>query len=140
MLPKNVTNTRFIELFPLEIQNPNATGFYLAIVNIQSCVVLLNLLVYNYVCPSLTHNLIMYPTTNVGINEVLPRVTNGKCVDGAIGEFPGKNIELYCQSNTSWAPVPTGRGCVCKPGYRSSKENTECIGSKKLFNNMIVNI
>ena len=103
-----------------------ATGFYLGIQDVSSCIVIHRVLVFYYVCPAVTSNLISRPeTTGPMIGASTPVEVVGQCVDNASPENvrPG----LTCSQKGVWS-VNSGAGCVCNPGFQPSSDGHSCEG------------
>ena len=104
-----------------------ATGFYLGIRDVSSCLVIHRVLVFYYVCPAVTSNLITRPETIAPIiGASTPVQVVGQCVEGTEPENevqPG----LTCSQNGVWS-VNLGAGCVCGSGLQSSADGLSCVG------------
>ena len=104
-------------------QSSIATGFYLAVVDMNTCIAVTRVLVFYHVCPELSRDLILYPET-IAPSSGLKTVTS-RCVEGAEGELD-PNITLNCLPKGIWAEVLSGRGCHCKPGFLQPSGLEEC--------------
>ena len=104
------------------------TGFYLAIRNEDSCLFIHRVLVFYYVCPGITENLIIYP-------EILappisptsqPITVNGgvRCVANSATAGGGNPI-LTCSQGGIWSIIVN---CTCNPGFSMNADGTACIG------------
>ena len=115
------------------------TGFYLAIRDEDSCLFIHRVLVFYYVCPEITENLIIHPEilappispTSQPIN-----VNNGRCVPNAATTGGGNPI-LTCSQGGIWSIIVN---CTCDPGFSMNADGTACISkySKKLTPSMVV--
>ena len=104
-----------------------ATGFYVGIQDETSCIVIHRVLVFYYVCPAVTSNLISRPeTTGPMIGASTPVEVVGQCIDNASPENR-VGAGLTCSQKGVWS-VNSGAGCVCNPGYQSSSDGHSCEG------------
>ena len=104
-----------------------ATGFYLGIRDVRSCTVIHRVLVFYYVCPAETSDLITRPETIapiIGANTPVQVV--GQCVEGTRPEN-GVQPGLTCSQNGVWS-VNIGAGCTCGSGFQSSADGRSCVG------------
>ncbi len=121
----------------INFENPIATGFYMAIVDMNTCIVLTRVVVFYYVCPAMVKNLIKYPETFSSMN--LSVLVHGSCVEGSSGEFQERNPQLTCQPGGSWEDVQSGYGCRCDHGFRHHEETEQCIGECLCYCFMVCN-
>ena len=101
-----------------------ATGFYLGIQDETSCIVIHRVLVFYYVCPAMTSDLITRPETIAPISGA--RQVVGHCVENARPES-GAGPLFICSQNGVWSSN-IGTGCVCGSGFQSSSNNRSCVG------------
>ena len=103
------------------------TGFYLAVRVENSCLLINRVLVFYYVCPGITENLIIHPEilappispTSQPIN-----VNGGRCVQNAVTTGGGNPI-LTCSQGGVWSIIVN---CTCNPGFFMNADGTACIG------------
>ena len=100
-----------------------ATGFYLGIQDDTSCISIHRVLVFYYVCPAVTSDLIARPETIAPISGASQVV--GQCVENASPQS-GAGPLFICSPSGVWSS--TGTGCVCGLGFQSSSNNHLCIG------------
>ena len=105
-----------------------ATGFYLGIQDETSCIVIHRVLVFYYVCPAETSDLITRPETIAPIigGTAPPAQVVGQCVENASPES-GVQPGLTCSQRGVWS-VNGGAGCVCNPGFQSTSDGRSCEG------------
>ena len=102
-----------------------ATGFYLGIQDETSCIVIHRVLVFYYVCPAVTSDLIVRPETIAPISGAHQVV--GQCVENARSESGGGPL-FVCSQRGIWS-VNIGTECVCNPGFRSTSNGSMCDGT-----------
>ena len=117
------------------------TGFYLAIRDEDSCLLIHRVLVFYYVCPAITENLIIHPEilappispTSQPIN-----VNGGRCVPNASFAV-GSNPVLTCSQGGIWSVIVN---CMCNRGFTMNADGTACIGkfSKILHGHGVTNL
>ena len=102
--------------------SPSTTGIYLAILDTPpgTCVSILRLALYYYVCPEQVVNLVKYPET------ISPTFTSShgvfveaSCVDNAV--LTSANSLLDCNSRGRWEAI--GVACRCMEGHYFSNNN-----------------
>ena len=106
-----------------------ATGFYLGIQDDTSCLAIHQVLVFYYVCPAMTSDLIARPETIapiIGASQVV-----GQCVENARPQS-GAGPLFICSPSGVWSSN-IGTGCVCGSGFQSSSNNHLCIGKLSVF-------
>ena len=109
-----------------------ATGFYLGIQDETSCIVIHRVLVFYYVCPAVTSDLITHPETIAPIiGASTPVQVVGNCVESARPQS-GATPYLTCSQKGVWT-VNVGAGCVCNPGFQSSSDGHSCVGMLSVF-------
>ncbi len=111
---------------PIYFMDTTATGFYLAIVDDNTCMALTRVIVFYHVCPEMVLDLIRYPQTLAPSTNQLHSV-GGTCVDNASGELQGRNPLLSCIQGGNWGAVLEGTGCQCNLGFIQIEETEECV-------------
>ena len=105
-----------------------ATGFYLGIQDETSCILVHRVLVFYYVCPAETSDLITRPEVIAPfIGNSAPIVVNGQCVENSSSEN-GIGARLTCSQNGVWGGLG-GAGCVCDTGFQRSWDGHSCMGT-----------
>ena len=102
------------------------TGFYLAIHDEDSCLLILRVLVFYYVCPAITENLIIHPETlapPISQTSQPINVNGGRCVPNASSAV-GSNPVLTCSQGGIWSVIVS---CMCDPGFSMNADGTACI-------------
>ena len=105
----------------------NETGFYLAIRDEDSCLLIHRVLVFYYVCPAITENLIIHPETlapPISPTSEPINVDGGRCVPNASSAV-GSNPVLTCSQGGIWSVIVN---CTCDPGFSMNADGTACIG------------
>ncbi len=115
---------------PINFMDPTATGFYLAIVDENTCMALTRVIVFYHVCPEMVVDLIRYPQTLAPATNQ-PESVGGTCVDNASGELQGRNPQLSCIQGGKWGAVLEGTGCQCNPGFMHIEQTEECTSEFK---------
>ena len=106
--------TSFVEYLDIELDAED--GFYLAVVDRSTCIILTRLLVFYYVCPEETSELISRP-------EALgSQVVTGECVENS-STMSGSAPVLSCSDRGEWRVIIP---CLCNPGYEKSQD--QCTG------------
>ena len=101
------------------------TCFYLGIQDVSSCIVIHRVLVFYYVCPAVTSDLITRPETIAPIIGIAPPAqVIGQCVENASRESGAGPRRLTCSQKGVWL----GAGCVCNPGFKPSSDGHSCEG------------
>jgi len=104
-----------------------ATGFYIGVRDETSCVLVHRVLVFYYVCPAETSDLIIRPERIAPlIGNSAPLVVDGQCVENSSSEN-GMRPRLTCSQNGVWGGID-GAGCVCDTGFQQSLDGRSCIG------------
>jgi len=104
-----------------------ATGFYLGIRDETSCVFVHRVLVFYYVCPAETSDLITRPERIAPfIGNSAPLLVDGQCVENSSPEN-GMRPRLTCSQNGVWGGID-GAGCVCDTGFQRSLDGRSCVG------------
>ena len=102
------------------------TGFYVAIQDERSCIVISRLLVFYYVCPAGVQNLI--DRTDV----VAPRIGQGSVSIQSVGmcvpnSSPTTGVPVICTAGGVWT---TSAECTCDQGFTANEDRTACICKK----------
>ena len=92
-------------------------GLYLAVVDRSTCIVLTRLLVFYYVCPEETSELISRPETLGSQVSV-----TGECVENS-STMSGTAPFLSCSERGEWQVIIS---CLCNPGYKRNED--QCTG------------
>ena len=104
-----------------------ATGFYLGIQDETTCIVIHRVLVFYYVCPAVTSDLITRPETIAPIiGASTPVQVVGQCVANASPES-GTGPRFMCSQRGVWSSN-IGTGCACGSGFQSSSDGRSCVG------------
>ena len=104
-----------------------ATGVYLGIRDETSCVSVHRVVVFYYVCPAETSDLITHPEVIAPfIGNSAPIVVNGQCVENSRPQN-GIGARLTCSQNGVWGGLD-GAGCVCDTGFQRSLDGHSCVG------------
>ena len=106
-----------------------ATGFYLGIQDETSCIVIHRVLVFYYVCPAVTSDLIVRSETIAPVSGGTAPTAQvvGQCVEGTQPEN-GVEPRLTCSPMGIWS-VNLGSGCVCGSRFQSSSDGRSCVGT-----------
>ncbi len=106
----------------------NEDGFYLAIRDESTCIVVSRLLVFYNVCPQEIVGFVMRPETLAPIIERLstPIEVTAQCVTRASPDNGGAP-RLICSQGGVWSTL-TISGCTCNPGFVASEDGTLCMG------------
>ena len=109
------------------------TGFYLGIQDETTCIVIHRVLVFYYVCPAVTSDLITRPETTAPIigGTAPPAQVVGQCVENASPEN-GVHPGLTCSQRGVWS-VNIGTACVCNPGFQSTSDGRSCEGMLSVY-------
>ena len=108
--------------------NTAAEGFYIAIRDETTCIVLQRLIVFYNVCPGGPGNLVMRPETIAPPVDRMsqPLEVTAQCVEGASPDGEGE-VRLNCNQGGVWNAIP-GSGCSCDLGFNTSADRRSCIG------------
>ena len=113
----------------VEIDLNSEDGFYLAVVDFSTCLAINHILVFYYVCPEETSQLISRPETIESLEGSATSV-NGECVENSSTESGASPI-VQCGNMGQWQVfVP----CLCNPGYELNDTQDQCTGIKLAFN------
>ena len=115
--PTATSGTGFtIEYVDIELDAED--GFYLAVVDLSTCISVNRILVLYYVCPEETSQLISRPET---VGDVEPLVV-GECVENS-SPSSGPSPLLLCSDRGEWE---VQRPCLCNPGYELDDSQDQC--------------
>ena len=117
--------------------NTNHSSFYFAIQDVSTCIVIIRLIIFYYICPAQTISLIHYPETVASFNfyEGLSNIsTSATCVENAEPEN-GLAPMVTCAAEGIWeSTITPGVGCCCVQGYFREKLNeSETCNRKALI-------
>ena len=116
----------FIE--SLDIDLDAESGFYLAVVDLSTCMTINRILVFYYVCPAETSQLITRPEV---IQAISPDVTiDGECVENSSTQS-GSMPLLSCDDEGQWKILIP---CHCNPGYELVDGQQQCSGTLYMIN------
>ena len=104
------------------------TGFYIAVRDPNSCILISKVLVTRFQCPAKQEDLVLYPETAAPVNNDMTVLT--ECVPNA---SPVTELEVTCDSTGNWAGVPT---CKCDAGYKiifDRQEGTHSCEGKGVY-------
>ena len=102
----------------LDIGLTAESGFYMAVVDLSICVLIERILVFYYVCPAETSELITRPET---ISPESPVI--GECVENSSPQT-GSNAVLRCADDGVWEVIIP---CQCDPGYEGVTEEDTLV-------------
>ena len=103
------------------------TGFYLAIRDQDSCLFVTRILVFYYMCPAVTENLIIFPETlapPISTTSQPISVDGEQCVENA-SPTVGDNPIVTCSQGGIWSIIID---CTCNSGFSMNVDGTACIG------------
>ena len=92
----------------LDIELTAESGLYMAVVDLSTCIVIKRILVFYYVCPAETLELIIRPETIAPESPVI-----GECVENSSPQT-GLNPVLRCADEGVWEVIIP---CQCNAGY-----------------------
>ena len=101
--------------------NTNHSSFYFAIQDETTCIVVTRLIIFYYICPQETVDLVPHPEIiappfPIENQEGIPLVVvTAHCVENTEPEN-GRAPLLICSNGGIWSSIP-GSGCRCVPGY-----------------------
>ena len=93
--------------------------FYMAVVDLSTCILIERILVFYYVCPAETSELITRPET---ISPESPVI--GECVENSSPQT-GSNPVLRCADEGVWEVIIP---CQCNAGYEAMTEDAALVG------------
>ena len=103
------------------------TGFFLAVRDQDSCLFVHRILLFYYVCPAVTENLIIFPETlapPISTTSQPISVDEEQCVGNA-SPTVGDNPIVTCSQGGIWSIIT---GCTCNSGFSMNADGTACIG------------
>ena len=104
----------------LDIDLEDEDGFYMAVVDLSTCVSITRVLVLYYVCPEETSELISRPEALQSQVSV-----TGECVEKS-STMSGSDPVLSCGARGEWQVIIP---CLCNPGYQLDNNTQEqCSG------------
>ena len=110
----------------LDIDLDAESGFYLAVVDLSTCITINRILVFYYVCPAETSQLITRPEVIQAISPDDSDVTiNGECVENSSTQS-GSMPLLSCDEEGLWNVIFP---CFCNPGYEFVDGQQQCSGT-----------
>ena len=105
----------FVEFLDIDLGSED--GFYLAVVDLSTCVTLTRVLVLYYVCPEETSELISRPEALQSQVSV-----TGECVENS-STVSGTAPVLSCGDRGEWQVIIP---CLCNPGYQLDSSQDQC--------------
>ena len=120
------TTLRSNETLQIELTSEKS-GFYLAVVDLGTCITIHHVVVSYSVCPAESAELIHRPETVAPASNV-----SGQCVENS-STPGGENPVIKCTNEGEWEVV---QGCLCIPGYEgvtTAANLTGCAGVSKLI-------
>ena len=104
------------------------TGFYVAVQDERSCIVISRLLVFYHVCPAGVQNLIdrtEVVAPRIGQGSV-PIQSTGGCVPNS-SPTSGSAVPIICTAGGVWT---TSAECICDQGFTANGDRTACLSKK----------
>ena len=98
----------------LDVELTAESGFYMAVVDLSTCILIERILVFYYVCPAETSELTIRPETISPVSQV----NGGECVENSSPQT-GSNPVLRCADEGVWDVIIP---CQCDPGYEGMTE------------------
>ena len=96
----------------------NKKGFYLALIDDNTCVTIHRVMVFFFVCPAMIRDLVIYPETLAPpiAKSPIPQImrVEGECVAGAYRDTPSKLL-LRCTQGGHWDLMEIDTGCQQNP-------------------------
>ena len=113
----------------LDIDLDAESGFYLAVVDLGTCITITRILVFYYVCPAETSQLITRPETiqALSMNNLVVTIT-GECIGNSSTES-GSPPLVNCDEKGQWNVITQ---CHCNPGYELDDTQEQCSGNYTL--------
>ena len=108
----------------IDLRSSTETGVYIAAVDLSTCVIIHRVLVFYYVCPADSSNLITRPETVAPLNGVPGECAENSSVSGLVGK-----PLAFCTATGTWYIIS---GCECNPGFQGVSQNmivTSCSGT-----------
>ena len=116
-------------------------GFYLAIRDQNSCLIISRVLVFYYVCPAEAQNLVQFEELlappNIPQNEAISVLA--QCVPNASPVSQTGQVMVICDERGLWQVIP-GSGCECDSGMQPNNDGSECIGETSLLTNNLLRV
>ena len=103
----------------LDIELTAESGLYMAVVDLSTCIIIKRILVFYYVCPAETLELIIRPETIAPESPVI-----GECVENSSPQT-GLNPVLRCADEGVWEVIIP---CQCNAGYEGATEEAALVG------------
>ena len=103
----------------LDIELTAESGFYMAVVDLSTCILIERILVFYYVCPAETSELTIRPETISPVSQV----NGGECVENSSPQT-GSNPVLRCADEGVWDVIIP---CQCDPGYEGMTEEDTLV-------------
>ena len=98
----------------MDLTSVTETGLYLALVDLSTCITVHRLLVFYYVCPAETSNLITRPET-IAPESAIP----GQCAENSSPTSSDQPL-VSCTVMGTWDTII---GCACDPGFQGVTES-----------------
>ena len=121
--PEDTSGTvRTNSTLTMDLTSVTETGLYLALVDLSTCIIVRHLLVFYYVCPAETSNLITRPET-IAPESAIP----GQCTENSSPTSSDQPL-VSCTVMGTWDTII---GCACDPGFQGVTEDgavTSCSG------------
>lgn len=114
---------------PLKISMEGQSGFYLAFEGKGSCVHIVHLTIYYYICEERRFKLIRYPSIPAPNSTTSVERWNGFCAKNAVQDKKQGDISMECFSNGT--ATVSGR-CFCDAGFYWSERFTACLSKFSL--------
>ena len=114
----------FVERQDIQL-DANEDGFYLAVVDLSTCVTLARILVFYHVCPEETSQLVSRPEAIDSQSLGGSHSVVGECVQNSSTET-GVHPVLVCGPMGQWQVIVP---CLCDPGYQLNTTQDQCIGN-----------
>ena len=105
--------------------NADEDGFYLAVVDLSTCITLTRIFIFYTVCPGNTRELIIKPeAVDSESIEGTPSVV-GECAENSSPEPGAADPLLVCGAGGQWQVIVP---CLCNPGYQLDISQNRCTG------------
>ena len=116
--PFNSSTVRFNGTAQIELTSERS-GFYLAFVDVGTCITIYHVLVSYNVCLSGIEDLVLLPETLAPTAEL-----SGQCIDNS-STAGGMDPVIRCSNEGRWE---VELGCLCNPGYEGVMNASTVIG------------
>ena len=113
----------FVEHQDIEL-DAHEDGFFLAVVDLGTCVTLTRILVFYHVCPEETSELVSRPEAIDSQSLGGSHSVVGECVENSSTET-GVHPVLVCGPMGQWQVIVH---CLCDPGYQLNTTQDQCTG------------